>query len=86
MSLMLSWSSSPFTLLLGNHLFCIFRIICHSWVVMVVGCNLIWSMLERAEKWGVKSLFSEMEPEVEYQAKRVINHAFESRSNEQEMA
>ena len=43
-------------------------------------------MLERAEKWGVKSLFSEMEPEVEYQAKRVINHAFESRSNEQEMA
>ena len=39
------------------------------------------TLLEKAEKWGVKTLYSEMEPEVEYQAKRVINHAFEGRSN-----
>lgn len=38
------------------------------------------------EKWGVRALYSEMEPEVEYEAKHVISHAFESRSNEQEMA
>ena len=34
------------------------------------------SLEKRAEKWGVKVVFSEMEPEVEFEAKHVINHAF----------
>lgn len=38
---------------------------------------------KRAEKWGIKALYSEMEPDVEFEAKHVINHAFENRSNEQ---
>ena len=43
-------------------------------------------MDKRAQKWGVKALYSEMEPQVEYEAKHVINHAFESRTNQEEMA
>ena len=43
-------------------------------------------MEKRAEKWGVKVVYSEMQPEVEFEAKHVISHAFENRSNEQEMA
>lgn len=44
------------------------------------------SLEKRAEKWGVKVLYSEMEPEVEFEAKHVVSHSFENRSNEQEMA
>ena len=44
------------------------------------------SFEKRAEKWGVSTLYTEMEGEVEFEAKHVINHSFESRSNEQEMA
>lgn len=43
-------------------------------------------MDKRAEKWGVKITYSEMEAEIEFEAKHVINHAVENRSNEQEMA
>lgn len=39
--------------------------------------------LKRAERWGVKVMYSEMEPEMEFDAKNVIHHAMENRSNEQ---
>jgi hypothetical protein len=32
-------------------------------------------MDKRAEKWGVKILYSEMESDIEFEAKHVINHA-----------
>lgn len=43
-------------------------------------------MEKKAEKWGVKVHYSEMEADIEHEAKHVISHAVENRSNEQDIA
>lgn len=43
-------------------------------------------MDKRNDKWGVKVVYSELQPEVELEAKHVISHAVDNRSNDQEIA